>query len=149
MRIPSWHVRGDWFDVCSCNSPCPCEFAQASTDNYCEGVLAYHINACRYGYAVLDGLNVVMVSRFTGDLWAGTGEDWEVGVFPDARADDAHIAHIGHPPTHIGHPPKLISGTPIEFSASNQTSHRCADGRTALNFRPPPHRLRLDRCARD
>jgi len=94
MNIPAWHVRGDWFDVCSCNIPCPCEFAQAPTDNFCEGVLAYHIGAGRYGDAVLDGLNVVMVSRFTGDLWGGTSEDWEVGVFLDARADDAQRAAL-------------------------------------------------------
>ena len=28
--IPHWHVEGDWFDVCKCNIPCPCEFAQAA-----------------------------------------------------------------------------------------------------------------------
>jgi hypothetical protein len=94
MSIPAWHVRGDWFDVCSCNIPCPCEFAQAPTDNYCEGVLAYHINAGRFGDAVLDGLNVVLVSRFTGDLWAGTADDWEVGVFLDAKADPAQLAAL-------------------------------------------------------
>lgn len=94
MDIPSWQVRGDWFDVCSCNIPCPCEFAQAPTDNFCEGVLAYHVTEGRYGDAVLDGLNVVMVSRFTGDLWAGTGDDWEVGVFLDARADAAQLAAL-------------------------------------------------------
>jgi hypothetical protein len=87
-------VRGDWFDVCSCNIPCPCEFAQAPTDNFCEGVLAYHINAGRYGDVMLDGFNVVMVSCFTGDPWAGTGEDWEVGVFLDAWADAAQRAAI-------------------------------------------------------
>jgi hypothetical protein len=94
MSIPTWQVRGDWFDVCSCNLPCPCEFAQAPTDNFCEGVLAYHINEGRYGDAVLDGLNVVLVSAFTGDLWAGTGTDWEVGVFLDARADAAQRAAL-------------------------------------------------------
>jgi hypothetical protein len=27
--VPQWHVAGDWFDVCRCDIPCPCEFAQA------------------------------------------------------------------------------------------------------------------------
>jgi hypothetical protein len=26
--IPRWKLDGDWFDVCKCNIPCPCEFAQ-------------------------------------------------------------------------------------------------------------------------
>lgn len=30
-KIPNWKVSGDWFDVCKCNIPCPCEFAQAPT----------------------------------------------------------------------------------------------------------------------
>jgi len=94
MGIPTWHVRGDWFDVCSCNIPCPCEFAQAPTDNFCEGVLAYHINEGRYGDTTLDGLNIVLVSAFTGDLWAGTSQDWEVGLFLDARADEAQLAAL-------------------------------------------------------
>ena len=38
-QVPQWHIEGDWFDVCKCNVPCPCEFAQAPTYGDCEGVL--------------------------------------------------------------------------------------------------------------
>ena len=49
--IPSWWMKGDWFDACSCNVPCPCGFAQAPTNNHCEGVMAYHIReGCLRGY---------------------------------------------------------------------------------------------------
>jgi hypothetical protein len=41
--IPDWRVSGDWFDVCKCNIPCPCEFAQTPTYGDCDAVLAYHI----------------------------------------------------------------------------------------------------------
>ena len=41
--IPKWKASGDWFDVCKCNIPCPCEFAQAPTYEECDGILAYHI----------------------------------------------------------------------------------------------------------
>jgi hypothetical protein len=27
-------MRGDWFDVCSCNIACPCEFAQPPTNSW-------------------------------------------------------------------------------------------------------------------
>lgn len=84
MSTPAWHVSGDWFDVCSCNIPCPCEFAQAPTDNYCEGVLAYHIREGRYGELALDGLNVVLIGGFTGNAWTGEAE-MEAGFFLDAR----------------------------------------------------------------
>jgi hypothetical protein len=29
--IPNWKASGDWFDVCKCKIPCPCEFAQEPT----------------------------------------------------------------------------------------------------------------------
>ena len=53
--IPQWKLSGDWFDVCRCNIPCPCTFAQAPSDGECQGVLAYHINNGHYGDRPLDG----------------------------------------------------------------------------------------------
>lgn len=87
MAIPHWRVVGDWFDVCSCNIPCPCEFAQAPTNNSCEGVLAYHIREGQYGDVALAGLNVVVVAGFSGNAWAGEAQ-MQAGFFLDARADD-------------------------------------------------------------
>ena len=70
-NIPSWNVSGDWFDVCKCNIPCPCTFAQSPTHGDCEGVLAYHIRNGHYGETGLDGLNVLFLSYFKGNIWAG------------------------------------------------------------------------------
>jgi hypothetical protein len=84
--IPQWHARGDWFDVCSCTLPCPCIFAQAPTNNACEGVLAWHIREGRFGDVVLDGLNVLAVSYFEGNIWSGQTKA-VMGVFFDERAD--------------------------------------------------------------
>lgn len=83
--IPDWHAEGDWFDVCKCNIPCPCEFAQAPTFGDCEGVLAWHIRSGRYGSVSLDGLKVLAVGSFTGNVW----KDAKVtmGMFLDERAD--------------------------------------------------------------
>lgn len=85
--IPEWHVAGDWFDVCKCNVPCPCEFAQAPTYGDCDGVLAYHIREGSYGGVRLDGLNVVGLSSFVGNIWAGETKA-TMGMFIDERADD-------------------------------------------------------------
>ena len=68
--IPAWWMKGDWFDVCSCNVPCPCGFAQAPTNNRCEGVMAYHVREGAYGDVVLDGLNVILAVTFEGNAWA-------------------------------------------------------------------------------
>ena len=88
MNVPEWSLRGDWFDVCSCDIACPCEFAQAPTGNHCQGVLAYHVREGKYGDTSLGGLSVIGVSEFEGNLWAGEGR-WAVGLYIDERADEA------------------------------------------------------------
>jgi len=85
--IPEWRLAGDWFDICSCNIPCPCEFAQAPTNNACEGMLAWHVREGRYGDVRLDGLNVLALGAFEGNLWAGEAKA-RMGMFIDERADE-------------------------------------------------------------
>jgi hypothetical protein len=58
-KIPKWRISGDWFDVCKCNIPCPCEFAQTPTYEECDGILAYNIKKGNYGQTALDGLNIL------------------------------------------------------------------------------------------
>jgi hypothetical protein len=85
--VPKWKASGDWFDVCSCSIPCPCEFAQAPTNGECEGVLAYHIKKGNYGETRLDGLNVLAIGYFKGNIWAGNTKA-SGGFFLDEQADE-------------------------------------------------------------
>ena len=88
-NIPKWKASGDWFDVCKCNIACPCEFAQAPTYEECEGILAYHINKGNYGDITLDGLNVLAVDSFKGNIWAGDGlTKVSLAIFFDEKADE-------------------------------------------------------------
>lgn len=87
-NIPDWKVSGDWFDVCKCNIPCPCIFAQAPSYGDCEGVLAYHINNGHYGETPLGGLNVLLVGSFTGNIWTGEAKDAKMAFFFDERGDE-------------------------------------------------------------
>ncbi|MBO0691007.1 MAG: DUF1326 domain-containing protein [Candidatus Dormibacteraeota bacterium] len=84
--VPAWHLRGDWFDVCKCDIPCPCEFAQAPTGNECQGILVWHVREGRYGDVSLDGLNVVGVAEFEGNIWAGEAAP-VMGLIIDEKAD--------------------------------------------------------------
>ncbi|MGH3341430.1 MAG: DUF1326 domain-containing protein [Carbonactinosporaceae bacterium] len=85
--IPRWHVAGDWFDACKCTIPCPCSFAQDPTYGDCDGVLAWHIREGHYGDVGLDGLNVLMLGSFVGNVW-GKHSDAYAAVFLDERADE-------------------------------------------------------------
>lgn len=84
---PGWHVVGDWFDTCNCGIPCPCTFAQAPTTDECEGILAWHIRRGNYSDTRLDGLNVMAVGTFKGNLWEGKTKA-SMGIFMDERADE-------------------------------------------------------------
>lgn len=85
QTVPKWTLNGDWFDICSCDMACPCEFAQAPTGNKCEAVLAYRINTGTFGATDLSGINVVALFRFEGNLWAGETTA-TVGLLVDDRA---------------------------------------------------------------
>ena len=84
--IPQWRVQGDWFDVCKCSIPCPCYFAQPPTHGDCEGVLAWHIRTGLYGKVSLDGLNVLALGAFTGNVWAGAKVT--MGIYIEERANE-------------------------------------------------------------
>lgn len=73
------------FDFCKCNIPCPCTFAQAPTYGDCEDVLAYHIRSGHYGETLLDGLNLLALSYFKGNIWAGNTKA-NIASFVDEQA---------------------------------------------------------------
>jgi len=49
--------------------------------------LAYHIREGAYGNIRLDGLNVLAVSPFEGNIWAGEAR-LTLGLYIDERADE-------------------------------------------------------------
>src|SRR3989337_527404 len=67
--VPRWRLTGDWFDLCRCRVPCGCTFAQPPDEGRCDGILAWHVREGRYGETALDGLNVVGVGGFDGNIW--------------------------------------------------------------------------------
>ena len=85
-EIPKWRVQGDWFDTCNCSVPCPCTFAQPPTTGECEGILAWHINKGSYGDVRLDGLSVMAVGTFKGNIWENRSKA-SMAMFIDDRAD--------------------------------------------------------------
>ena len=88
-NISTWKVSGDSFDVCKCNMPCPCEFAQAPTYDECDGIMAWHIRKGQYGETSLDGLNVMGLDSFTGNIWAADGNTkLTAALFFDEKANE-------------------------------------------------------------
>ena len=85
-----WHLRGDWFDVCSCKLPCPCSFAQKPTHGDCLFTLVWHIKEGHYAGVDLAGLNVVSLGEFAGNMWVGDPNAMmSLMFYIDASADVA------------------------------------------------------------
>lgn len=53
----------------------------------CDGVLAYHIKKGQYGEVSLDGLNVLAIGYFKGNIWAGETK-FSGAFFFDERANE-------------------------------------------------------------
>src|SRR4029078_2921247 len=86
-NTPRWQITGDGVDTCNWSVTCPCTFAQPPTTGDCEGVLAWHIRKGNYGGVELDGLNVMAIGAFTGNIWEGKTKA-SMAMFLDERADE-------------------------------------------------------------
>ena len=130
--VQTWRLTGDWFDVCKCTIPCPCTFAQPPSEGDCEGVLAWHIREGRYGDVPLDGLNVVALGAFEGNIWAGETKV-ALGMFLDERAREDQREGLQ---TIFG---GQAGGWPGEFASRSATS---AGGYDPIEFGSPTTWLR-------
>jgi hypothetical protein len=93
-----WRLTGDYFENCNCDVACPCLVSAAPpltsrpTQGACEVVLAFHIDAGRFGEVSLDGLNVVLAARTPGPMAEG---NWSVAAYIDERADEQQTVALG------------------------------------------------------
>ena len=81
-----WSIDGDYFQACSCDYGCPCEFEAPPTQGFCEDVSIWRINRGNYGDVSLDGLCFGVAARWPQALHLGNGT--AVPYF-DERADQA------------------------------------------------------------
>lgn len=84
-----WHLKGEWFDVCSCKLPCPCTFAQEPTYGDCLFTLVWQVHEGVYGDVNLDGLNVVAIGEVAGNQWVdNVVPSMKLLFYIDERADE-------------------------------------------------------------
>lgn len=84
-----WHLRGEWFDICSCALPCPCTFAQTPTRGECLFTLVWQIHEGHYANTDLSGLGVVAIGEFKGNMWVGDPNAMmKLMFYIDAKADN-------------------------------------------------------------
>ena len=86
MATPSWQVRGQYYETCSCDFVCPCilgQMAVAPSKGSCTFAMAMQIENGSYGHAALDGLGFVVLGLTPEAMGNG---NWSVGLVVDERA---------------------------------------------------------------
>jgi hypothetical protein len=89
-----WRVKGDFVDFCNCAVPCPCTFAQPPTEGECDGIIGWHVRDGNYGDVKLDGLNVVGIANFIGNIWEPETKA-KGGFIIDEKADESQREALG------------------------------------------------------
>jgi hypothetical protein len=87
-RNVNWHVKGQYFESCSCDFVCPCPtsgLTATPTQRSCTFAFVHRIDDGQYGNTRLDGLGFAIVGRTPGPMADG---NWSVGLITDERATD-------------------------------------------------------------
>jgi len=86
MPTPSWNIRGQYYETCSCDFVCPCVPGQMSvrpSKGSCTFAMAFQIDGGSYGSVTLDGLGFIVLGFTPEEMGKG---NWSVGLITDQRA---------------------------------------------------------------
>ncbi len=95
MSGADWHIKGDYFETCSCDYLCPCIFTNMSampTDGVCEVAIVLDIAEGHYGDTRLDGVAFVTAAMVAGPMGDG---NWTLGLIIDEGGSEAQVEAIG------------------------------------------------------
>ncbi len=80
-----WAIVGDYYQACSCDYGCPCQFQAPPTQGYCADVSVWTIDEGHHEGVSLDGLAFGVSARWPEALHKGNGTAF---VFVDERANE-------------------------------------------------------------
>ena len=95
MSTPSWQVKGQYYEACSCDFVCPCipsGLAVTPTKGACTVAMAFQVERGSFGSVSLDDLGFIVVARTPEAMGKG---NWQVGIVVDERATEEQRNAIG------------------------------------------------------
>lgn len=104
----NWHLQGNYFESCNCQSACPCVWLQPPSEGNCKLLVAWHIDTGHFEKINLDGLNIALACYAPDHMMNG---QWQAALYVDETASDEQYQAI----TQIfsgqagGHPEILMS----------------------------------------
>jgi hypothetical protein len=83
----SWHVKGSYFETCSCDFFCPCNFSFANGADYdhCRVVLVFNVTDGDVDGTDVGGLVVAAIAEAPKVMTDG---NWRLGLFVDDKASE-------------------------------------------------------------
>jgi hypothetical protein len=90
----AWHLKGSYFETCSCDLLCPCivSMDHGASNDYCRITLVFHIRDGEIEGADVGGLKVVVVAESPQKVM--TEGNWGLGIFIDERASDEQMEKL-------------------------------------------------------
>ena len=85
--VPAWHAKGEWFDVCRCNVPCPCSGLNPPTTTTVTG--SWSGTSERAATVMLHWTDSTSShSPVSREPMGGAYSEPKMGVVMDERADE-------------------------------------------------------------
>ncbi|MGH7791252.1 MAG: DUF1326 domain-containing protein [Thermodesulfobacteriota bacterium] len=81
----AYEVEGRLLEVCTCNVLCPCWVGEDPDMDYCDGLLAWHVDKGKVEGVDVVGRTLVMLCHIPGNILKG---NWSVRVYVDKDATD-------------------------------------------------------------
>lgn len=81
----AWNIGGGYFEICSCNVTCPCNFLSAPSEGFCEANFGWEIRQGSYGKVDLRGTKVVLIVRSKEHMMKG---GWKAALYIDQGASE-------------------------------------------------------------
>ena len=94
MSTPSWHVKGQYYETCSCDFICLCipsGMTITPTKGTCTVAMAFQVEQGRFGDVALDNLGFIVVALTPEAMGKG---NWQVGIVVDERATEEQRSAI-------------------------------------------------------
>jgi hypothetical protein len=89
----SWHLKGSYFETCSCDLMCPCNlsFDHGATYDFCRVTLVFHVREGEINGTNIDGRKVALIGDSPKVMTDG---NWRVGLFIDEEATDEEVEKL-------------------------------------------------------
>lgn len=89
----SWHLKGSYFETCSCELMCPCNlsFDHGATYDYCRATLVFHVRDGEIEGTDVRGRKLAVILDSPKVMTEG---NWRVGMFVDEDATDEQVEKL-------------------------------------------------------